>query len=157
MTPTGPTVAADTADDMPLTGGLLADPHRGDVLADLDDLAEELMTDHQGRFDHGCRPIVPLLKVQVGAAQACSVDTDLHVIRADRGFGSLHQRESGACCGLHQCSHGPIIPEASHGGVTAPAAAPSWTGYVGPARSGSLPCAKAFCLAGARVTIRGYR
>src|SRR5450756_3082991 len=106
MTPAGPTVAARAADHMSLAGGLLADLHRGDVLADLGDLAEELVTDHQGRFDHGCGPVIPLLEVQVGATQTCPLDADLHVIGTDHRLGALHQLESGTCRVLHQSSHG---------------------------------------------------
>ena len=106
MTPAGPTVAAGPADDVPLAGSLLANLDRGDVLADLDDLAEELMTDHQGRLDHGCRPVIPLFEVQVGATQASPVHADLHVIGPDHRFGAIHQLESGTCGGLHQSSHG---------------------------------------------------
>ena len=77
MAPARPAVAAGPADDVPLAGRLLPDGDGRDVLADLDDLAEELMTDHQRRLDHGCSPVVPRLEVQVRAAKAGPLDTDL--------------------------------------------------------------------------------
>src|SRR6185436_8656602 len=100
------------AHDMALAGGLLADLHRGDVGADLNDLAEELMTDHQGRLDHRGRPVVPLLEVQVRATQSCPLDPDQHVVGADCRPGPLHELESGSCGGLYEGSHvpDPAIP-----------------------------------------------
>jgi hypothetical protein len=66
----GPAVAAGAADQVPLPRHPVADGHVVDVGPHLDDLAEELVTERHGGAHRGRRPFVPLLEVQVGAAQA---------------------------------------------------------------------------------------
>ncbi len=55
-----------------------------DVGADLDDLAHELVADHHRHGDGLLRPGVPVVDVQVGAADAGAVHADQHVVDADR-------------------------------------------------------------------------
>src|SRR5262249_29253674 len=54
-----------------------------DVGADLDDLADELVADDHGHGDGPAGPVVPLVDVDVGAADAGALDADQDVVDAD--------------------------------------------------------------------------
>ena len=95
VTPARHAVAAPPAHDVPLARDQIARVEVGDVRPDLDDLADELVTDHE-RGRHGARrPLVPVGDVEVGAADARAVHPDQHVVDADRGLGHLGEREPG--------------------------------------------------------------
>ena len=69
--PAGHAVAAAAADDVALAArrsspGVIV----VDVLADLDDLADEFVADHHRHGNRLLRPLVPFVDVQVGAADA---------------------------------------------------------------------------------------
>ena len=66
--PAGHAVAAAAADDVPLAADEVARLEVGDVRADLDDLADELVADDERHRDRLLRPGVPLVDVEVGAA-----------------------------------------------------------------------------------------
>ncbi len=93
----GPAVAADAAHDVALAGDPVTDGHVVDVGPDLDDLAEELVAEGH-RHLHGRRgPLVPLLEVQVGAAQPGPQHPDLDVLVAARRLGDVDELETGTC------------------------------------------------------------
>ena len=77
-------VAAAPADQMPLAADEIAGMKVVDVSADLDDLADELVPDHQRDRDGALRPGVPVVDVEIGAADTGAQDTDEQVVDADR-------------------------------------------------------------------------
>ena len=83
MPPAGQAIAATPADDVPLAADDVADVEVLDVRADLDDLADELVADDHRHRDRLLGPGVPVVDVQVGAADAGPQDLDEHVVDAD--------------------------------------------------------------------------
>ncbi len=77
----GHAIAAAAADDVAFAG----DDHAWlivvDVVADLDDLADKFVADDHRHRDRLLRPLVPLIDVDVGAADRGAFDADLHVVR----------------------------------------------------------------------------
>ena len=66
----------------------------GDVGADLDDLADELVADDERRLDRLRGPRVPRLDVEVRAADPRLVDPDQDVVDADGGHRDVAQLEA---------------------------------------------------------------
>ncbi len=97
VAPPGPAVAAGAAHDVALARDPVAHGHVVDVGADLDDLAEELVAERHRHRHGGGSPLVPLLQVQVGAAQAGPQHPQLHVLVAAPRLGHLHELETGTC------------------------------------------------------------
>ena len=60
----------------------------GDVGADGGDFADELMADDHGDGDGLLGPLVPLVNVDVGAADAGLADADQDVVNAKSGSGT---------------------------------------------------------------------
>ena len=77
--------AAPHADDVALARDPLPDLEVADVGADGGDLAGIFVADDH-RHRHGAaRPLVPVIDVEVGAADAGAADLDQHVVLADLG------------------------------------------------------------------------
>src|SRR5213596_1358167 len=72
-------VAAAAADDVAFGTHDLAGKHRRHAFAQLDDLAHELVADHERRLDGVLGPLVPAVDVQVGAADACAENAKQHL------------------------------------------------------------------------------
>ena len=70
MAAAGQAVAAASADDVAFAADDVAGLKIGDVGADLDDFADEFVADDHRHGDGLLRPLVPLVDVQVGAADA---------------------------------------------------------------------------------------
>ena len=87
----GQAVPAATAYDVALTRDEVARVEVGDVRADLDDLADELVPDHERRLDRLRRPGIPGFDVQVRPADARLVDADQDVVDADRPASGRRQ------------------------------------------------------------------
>ena len=64
------------------------------VGADLDDLPDEFVADGHGNGDGFLRPVVPLVDVDIGAADAGVADTDQYIVDADFGFGNFFEPEA---------------------------------------------------------------
>ena len=77
----GHAVATAPADDMPLGADELAGVDRGDILPELDDLADELVADDQSGLDRVLGPLVPRVDVEIGAADAGAEDADQDLSR----------------------------------------------------------------------------
>ena len=101
----GEAVAAAPAHEVAFAADDVAGGEVGDVGADLDDLADELVPDHHRHRDRLLRPRVPVVDVQIGAADAGPVDPDQHVVDPDFGFGHVLEPQSGLRLGFHECSH----------------------------------------------------
>jgi hypothetical protein len=78
----GAAVAAVAADDVAFGADPLAEFVAGDAGADLHDAADEFVPDHEARLDRALTPLVPLVDVQVGAA-----DGGLFQLDQDLGWG----------------------------------------------------------------------
>jgi hypothetical protein len=76
LTATGQAVPALSAHDVTLGSDDLAGIDGRHSVAQLHDLADELVADDQGWFDGVLRPLVPALDVEVGAADAGAQDAD---------------------------------------------------------------------------------
>ena len=105
MPAAGQAVAAAAADDVPLAADDLADVKIVDVGADLDDLADELVADDHRHGDRLLRPGVPVVDVQVGAADAGAQHLDQHVVDADRRHRHVVEPQAGLGLLLDQGLH----------------------------------------------------
>ena len=83
MAPPGHAVAAAAADDVALAADDVARVEVAHVRADIDDLADELVPDHERHRNRLLRPGVPRVDVEVGAADAGLPHPDQHVVDAD--------------------------------------------------------------------------
>src|SRR5690606_8754802 len=103
------TVATMAAHDVALGRYALADGVALHAGADLDDAADEFMADDQARPDHALRPVVPLVDMQVGAADRGLLQPDQDLVRTDPGHRHLfHPDALGGIAfdqGLHRLRH----------------------------------------------------
>src|SRR5581483_11519723 len=76
-----------------------------DVRPDGDDFASELMTDGERDGNGGSGPIVPLINMQVGAADAGVADADQDIVDSDGRFGYIFEPQSGFTVALYQRFH----------------------------------------------------
>ena len=94
MAAAGEAVAAASADDVAFAADEVAGLEVVDVGADLGDLADEFVADDEGDGDGLLRPGVPVVDVEVGAADAGLEDADLDVVDAGFGFGDVFEPET---------------------------------------------------------------
>ena len=71
--------------DVALAGNALADVQSGDARAKLGDLADVFMADGHGRLDVLLRPRVPVVNVDIRAADRGFVDLDEDLSRTRHG------------------------------------------------------------------------
>lgn len=71
---------------MAFAGDEFADFAVGDAFADFDDLTAEFVADDPGRVDSAFAPFVPVVDVEVGAAEGSSVNAEFDVAGFDGGF-----------------------------------------------------------------------
>ena len=79
---------------MALTGDDIAHFQTGDVGTDLDDLAGEFMPTDHGHRNGFLGPGIPVVNMDVGAADGGFMDFDEHVIAADDGHRYIIQPQS---------------------------------------------------------------
>ena len=87
-------VAAAAADDVAFGTHDLAGKHRRHAFAQLDDLAHELVADHERRLDGVLGPLVPAVDVQVGAADPCAENAKQHLTRPWLGLRHVLEPEA---------------------------------------------------------------
>jgi hypothetical protein len=104
-------VTAAPADDVALAADEAADVEAAHVRADLDDLADELVPDHQRDRNRPLRPGVPVVDVQVGAADPGLVHPDQDVVDPDLRRRDVLERQACCCLRLDQCLHGATLGE----------------------------------------------
>ena len=105
MTPPGAAVAAVAAGHMALARDPVADLQAADFHADFGDFADERMADDHRNRDGGLRPFVPVVDMDVGAADRRLLDLDQHVIVADGGQRGVLHPDAGLGLGLDQGLH----------------------------------------------------
>ena len=107
MTPSGEAVATASADHMPFAAHDFAGMEIDDVRADLDDFADEFVSDHQRHRDGGAGPVVPFVNVEVSAADTGEQDPNQDIVDSDLRFGRFFEPEtafrpafdeSSSCC-----------------------------------------------------------
>jgi hypothetical protein len=106
MAASGETVAAASAHDVAFGTDDVAGVEVLHVRADLDDFTDELMADSHGDGNGLLRPGVPLVDVQVGAADAGLVDANEDVVDGDGRDGHVLQPQARFLLRLHECFHG---------------------------------------------------
>src|SRR5690606_24842606 len=92
---------AAAADDVPLRRHPVADVDVGHQGAHLRHVAGELVADGEWRTAAPLRPGVPVVDVDVGAADAGAPDADQHLVVADLRLGNVGEREAGTCADLY--------------------------------------------------------
>ncbi len=106
-------VAAMAADDVAFGGNAVADLVASHAGADLDNAADELMADGEAGLDRALAPLVPLVDVQVGAADGCLLHLDQHFVRAHHRQRHLFHPDAlfGLALdqGFHRLRHGKSI------------------------------------------------
>src|SRR5438477_2457998 len=105
MAAPGEAVAAASADHVTFAADDIAGEEIGHVGACLHDLADELMPDGHGHRDGFPRPLVPLINVNVGAADAGLQHLDEHVVDADLRGRHVVEPQAGLAAALHQGFH----------------------------------------------------
>src|ERR1017187_7759508 len=88
------TIPAAPAHDVSLAADNLAREKIGNVGADLDNLADELMAYDHGHGNGALRPVVPVVNVDVGAADGRALHANQDVVDADARLGNIFQPEA---------------------------------------------------------------
>ena len=105
VAPTGEAVAAASADHVAFAADDVAGEEVVDVGADGDDFADEFVADGHGDGNGFLRPVVPVVDVDVGSADAGVEHADEDVVNAHRGFGDVFQPKSALGPRLDQRFH----------------------------------------------------
>ena len=92
--PAGHTVTTPAANDMPLSGHDIAGYKVVNVRPDRNDFTNELVADGHGNGNCPLRPLVPVVDVNIRAANAGPQHSDEHVVDADSGFGNVLEPEA---------------------------------------------------------------
>ncbi len=82
-----------------------------DAGADLDQFANELVADHQGDRDGLAGPVVPIVDVEVGAANARLPYLDQYVVVSKNGFGHFFHPKSCGVFTFYQSLHALRFPD----------------------------------------------
>src|SRR6185436_6322698 len=83
MTPASQAIAAASANDMTFPADDLAGKEIGDIRANLDDFAHEFVTHHHRHGNGFGSPLIPLVDMEIRAANAGAVNADEDVVDAD--------------------------------------------------------------------------
>ena len=106
VAPAGQAVAAAPADDVALAADDVARREVGDVRRrPRRSSPDELVADHQRDRDRLLGPGVPVVDVQVGAADPGPVDPDQHVVDPDLRLRDVLEPQAGLGVGFHECAH----------------------------------------------------
>ena len=105
MPAAGEAIPAAAADNVPFAADDLARMKVGDVRADRRDLPDELVADDQRHGDGLLGPGVPLVDVQIGAANAGAANLDEHVVDADLRPRHVFEPQAGFGLGFDESFH----------------------------------------------------
>lgn len=106
MPPTSEAVATASTDHMSFAADNFTGMKVDNIRADLDDFAHELMTDNHWHGNSFLCPLVPIVDMDIGAANSGPIDTNQHVIDADCRFGHLVEPKPRFRLLLNKCFHG---------------------------------------------------
>src|ERR1035438_752927 len=105
MPPAGHAVAAASADDVTLPTDPVANLEVCHVRADLHNFADKLMADHQRNGDRLLRPTVPLIDVQVCAADCRQQNADFHIVDAQLRLLNVFNPQTALGAGFNKSFH----------------------------------------------------
>ena len=101
----GATIAAYAAGNVTFRRHPIANRKSFDFAATLDNLAEKLVTNCGGNFDRVARPVVPLINMDVGAANSSAFDANQNVVMPNRRSGYVLHPDAAFGFGLDQRFH----------------------------------------------------
>jgi hypothetical protein len=101
MAPPRHAVAAAAAHHMAFARDQLAGMKIDDVGAYRHDLADEFMADRHRDGDGLARPLIPIINMNIRAANSGAVDPNQNVVNAYRRLGDVLDPQSGLGFGLH--------------------------------------------------------
>ena len=99
-------VAASSADHMAFAADNIADMKADGVGTALDNAADKLMPHHHRHRDGLLRPGVPIVNMQVGAADSGAQHLDQHLVDGDDRYRGVFQPQAPLGLALYQCLHG---------------------------------------------------
>ena len=105
LAPAALAVSAVPTGDVTLAGDSLADLEPDHVATELFDLAHELVADDHRHGDGRLRPRIPVVDVQIGAADRGLANADQNVAIAWRGLGYIFEPQAGFAARLDKCFH----------------------------------------------------
>src|SRR5579862_2804368 len=105
MTPSRKAVPAEPANHVAFAADNISRMQTRDIRAHLRDFADELVADDCRYRDRGLRPLVPIVDVQVGPANAGEQDANLHVVDARHGFRNVLKPQAARAVTFDQSFH----------------------------------------------------
>ena len=108
MPPASQTIPAKPADQMPFPGDQISWFEAGDIVPNLSYSADKLVADDHGDFDSLLGPAIPIVDMDVGAADGGFNYFDEDIIHAGLWNGNFLEPESGFGFLLNQglhCAH----------------------------------------------------
>ena len=109
VAPAGEAVAAAAADHVAFAADDVAREEIGHIGADRLNPADELVADRHGHGNGLLRPLVPLVDVDVGAADAGLQHANQHVVDADLGNRDVLEPQAWLALAFDQCFHDSTI------------------------------------------------
>ena len=110
MPSAGQTFTAPAANNVPFSGNDIPWEKVLDVRSDLDDRADELVSDDHWNRDGLLSPCIPVVDVQVGTAYPRFLDFDQAIIDPDFGKRDILELESHSSVVFDECFHGAVGP-----------------------------------------------
>jgi hypothetical protein len=118
MSPARETVTTSTTNNMTLATDHLPWKKIFNIRPDFNNLTDELMTYHHRHGDGFARPIVPIINVQIRAANTGAIDANQDVVEPDNRFWNILEPKPGLCLFLNKCFHDSF--SVSDGGCVVP-------------------------------------
>src|SRR5580698_7335300 len=97
------TIAAASAHHMPLAAHQIARAKIADVRSNLHDFADEFMPDRHRHRNGALRPFIPVVNVNVGAADSRAAYANQNIIDPDGWFGNIFEPQSGLTFAFDKC------------------------------------------------------
>src|SRR5262245_23409692 len=91
----GEAVPAAAADDVAFAAHDVTREEVRNVRADLDDFTCEFVPDDHGYGNGLLRPVVPFVDMQIGAADARTIDSNQHIVQANFGHWHIFEPQTG--------------------------------------------------------------
>ena len=99
-------VTAVTAGDMPFTGDPIADGEAAHLLTDSDHFPNIFVADHHGYRNGLLGPLVPVVDMDIGAADGGFADLDQQVVVAELGGRHIRHPDADLFVQFGECFHG---------------------------------------------------
>src|SRR5665213_225128 len=105
MPPPGKTIAASPTYDVSLPADQIAGMKILHIGSDFDNLSTEFVPDRQRHTNRGLRPFVPIVNVEVGAANSRAKHANFDVIDAGLRLGDIFEPEPWLGATFNECFH----------------------------------------------------